>query len=66
MTLNWRLRGLAVCTGVLIAPTAYAQSPTALEQAELAGAEPGNARTSSSQSSRRELGHGGPTSDASE
>src|SRR5215475_8860921 len=40
MTLNWRLAGLAACTGVIIAATAYAQSPTALEQAELAGLSP--------------------------
>ena len=37
MTLNWRLAGLAACVGVLIAAAAYAQSSTALEQAELAG-----------------------------
>src|SRR5215475_15064315 len=40
MALNWRLAGLAACTGVLLAATAYAQSPTALEQAELAGLSP--------------------------
>ena len=39
MTLNWRLGGVAACTGVIIA-TAYAQSPTPLEQAELAGLSP--------------------------
>jgi hypothetical protein len=37
MTLNWRIAGLAACTGVLIAAAAHAQSPTSLEQAELAG-----------------------------
>ena len=40
MRLNWRMAGLAVCTGALIAAAAYAQSPTALEQAELAGLSP--------------------------
>jgi hypothetical protein len=40
MTLNWRLAGLATCAGVLLAAAAYAQSPTALEQAELAGLSP--------------------------
>jgi hypothetical protein len=40
MTPNWRIAGLAACTGVLIAAAAYAQSPTALEQAELAGLSP--------------------------
>jgi hypothetical protein len=40
MRLNWRVAGLAVCTGALIAAAAYAQSPTALEQAELAGLNP--------------------------
>ena len=40
MTLNWRIAGLAACMGVIIAATAYAQSPTALEQAELAGLSP--------------------------
>src|SRR5262249_8351104 len=38
--LNWRLAGLAACAGVLLAATAYGQSPTALEQAELAGLSP--------------------------
>jgi len=40
MTLNWRIAGLAACTGVLIAAAAHAQSPTSLEQAELAGLSP--------------------------
>jgi hypothetical protein len=40
MTLNCRLAGLAVCTGVIITATACAQSPTALELAELAGLSP--------------------------
>jgi len=40
MTLNWRIAGLSVCAGVLLAATAYAQSSTALEQAELAGLSP--------------------------
>ena len=40
MTPNWKLAGLGVCAGVLIAATAYAQSPTPLEQAELAGLSP--------------------------
>jgi hypothetical protein len=41
MTLNWRFAALAAGMGVLIAATAvYAQSPTALEQAELAGLSP--------------------------
>ena len=39
MTRNWKLAGL-VCTGVLIAAAANAQSLTALEQAELAGLSP--------------------------
>ena len=37
---NWRLAGLAACAGVLLAAAAYGQSPTALEQAELAGLSP--------------------------
>ena len=40
MTRNWKLAGLAACTGALIAAAANAQSPTALEQAELAGLSP--------------------------
>jgi hypothetical protein len=40
MTLNWKLAALATCAGALLAATAYAQSPTALEQAELAGLSP--------------------------
>ena len=40
MTMNWRLAALATCAGALLAATAYAQSPTALEQAELAGLSP--------------------------
>ena len=41
MTLNWKSIALAACTAaVLAAPAAYAQSPTALEQAELAGLSP--------------------------
>src|SRR5215472_6887417 len=40
MTQNWKLAGLAACAGVLIAAAAYAQSPTPLEQAELAGLSP--------------------------
>ena len=40
MRLNWRLAGLAACAGVLLAATSYAQSPTALEQAELGGLSP--------------------------
>ena len=40
MTLNWRLAGLAACASVIVAGIAYAQSPTALEQAELAGLSP--------------------------
>jgi hypothetical protein len=39
--MNRKITALAVCTGVLIAATAvYAQAPTALEQAELAGLSP--------------------------
>ena len=40
MTRTWKLAGLAACAGVLIAATANAQSPTSLEQAELAGLSP--------------------------
>jgi AraC-like DNA-binding protein len=40
MTSNWKIAGLAACTGILIAMAAYAQTPTALEQAELAGLSP--------------------------
>ena len=40
MALNWRTAGLAACIGVLIGAAAYAQSPNALEQAELAGLSP--------------------------
>ena len=40
MTSNWKIAGLAACTGILIATAAYAQTPTALEQAELAGLSP--------------------------
>ena len=41
MTLNWKSIALAACTAaVLAAQAAYAQSPTALEQAELAGLSP--------------------------
>ena len=40
MKLNWRIAGLAACTGVLIFAAAHAQSPTSLEQAELAGLSP--------------------------
>ena len=40
MTLSWKFAGLAACVGVLIAAAAYAQTPTALEQAELAGLSP--------------------------
>ena len=40
MMRNWRIAGLAACAGVLLAATAYAQSPTALEQAEVAGLSP--------------------------
>ena len=41
MTLNGRTIILGACTAVLIgAPVAYAQAPTALEQAELAGLSP--------------------------
>jgi hypothetical protein len=39
--MNPKIAALAVCTGVLIAATAvYAETPTALEQAELAGLSP--------------------------
>jgi len=41
MKLNWRGMALTACAVVLIeASLAYAQSPTALEQAELAGLSP--------------------------
>ena len=40
MTLSWKFAGLAACVGALIAAAAYAQSPTALEQTELAGLSP--------------------------
>ena len=40
MIRNWKFAGLAACAGVLIAATANAQSPSALEQAELAGLSP--------------------------
>ena len=41
MTLNCRTLALAACTAVLIgASAAYAQSSTAIEQAELAGLSP--------------------------
>jgi hypothetical protein len=41
MTMKPRIAALAACTGVLIAATSvYAQGPTALEQAELAGLSP--------------------------
>jgi hypothetical protein len=41
MTPNCRVLALAACTAVLVgASVAYAQSPTALEQAELAGLSP--------------------------
>ena len=39
--MNWKIAALAACTSVLVAATAvYAQAPTALEQAELAGLSP--------------------------
>jgi hypothetical protein len=41
MTLNYRSMALTACVAVLIGMSAaYAQSPTALEQAELAGLSP--------------------------
>ena len=41
MTVNCRTLALAACTAVLIGTSAgYAQSPTAIEQAELAGLSP--------------------------
>jgi hypothetical protein len=39
--MDWKIAALAACMGVLIAATAvYAQAPTALEQAEVAGLSP--------------------------
>lgn len=41
MTIDRKIAALALCTGVFIAATAvYAQTPTALEEAELAGLSP--------------------------
>jgi hypothetical protein len=41
MTLNWRIVALAACAGAVMGmPVAFAESPTALEQAELAGLSP--------------------------
>jgi hypothetical protein len=41
MTINYRTLALALCTAVLIGASAgHAQSPTAIEQAELAGLSP--------------------------
>jgi hypothetical protein len=57
MTLNWRLAGLAACTGVIIAATAYAQSPTSLEQAEITGLSPDLRSQVQNESHRRQLGY---------